>query len=209
MSYEDGQENSGGSFGDQIVARLPRFVMQVGGFAVAIFIGFTIYIAVLGGSWTFPAFMTVVMGGVAAVVYIFVRKMLGKPIRFSDTDDELFEAEFAPEPPRGMDISENMVLLRYVDEFNAALSDLDEFGACEFRQSFLKSHKVKQGDLIEIIETIIFDDFGKEVVIRVKRTPNMKYLKFYDPDWRAAGHYSGRTYGPSDDSDEDTATESE
>lgn len=208
MSYGDEHEDSGRSFGNRIVAALPRFVMQVGGVAVATLIGFTIYIYFSGGFWQVLAFLTVVIGIVAAGVYKFVRKMSGDPVRFSGTDDP-YEAEIESESARGMDISENKVLLRFSEEFNAAMSDLDEFGICEIRTSFLTEHKVKQEELSKIIESIIFDDFEKIVKILVKRTSNMKLLKFYDPVWEAAGHYSGKTFGSSDESDEGTAAESE
>lgn len=208
MSNEDEQEDSGGSLGDRSVAALPRFVMQVGVVAVATLAGFTIYILMSGGFWKVSAFLTVAVGVAATVVYKFVRKMSGDLVRFSGTDDP-YEAEIESEPPRGMDISENKVLLRFIEEFNTAMSDLDEYGVCEFHSSFFRDHKVKRADLPRIIESIIYDDFDKIVEIRGKRTSNVNLLKFYDPDWQAAGHYSGKTYGSSDDSDEGSAAESE
>lgn len=174
---------------------VPRFLVMLFVLTTGVFLGFAVYLRIQGLPWSPIAVITAMS---AAAAYVSLRWM-----RRTGMEGPIFQARQSParqemqavaeekqaERDASLALEEKIIYLRFLDEFQQALRDLDQTGECQLPKSLLKREKVEADQVAGIMSLWISEDFDEIVDIRSTEISRGK-VRFFDPKWSEHGPYS-------------------
>ena len=202
---ERGAESQEGSF---LREDLPRMLVMSLTLVAGVLLGFGVYLWSQDLSWT-PIAVMVAIAAVAAYVALRWKRKIGagEPIfqgRQLPAEQEVptTAAEKQAERDASLALEEKIIYLRFLDEFQEALHDLDQTGECQLPKSLLRREKVEVEQVSGILALWISEDFGLMVDIRSKEISRGK-VRFFDPKWSETGPYSAPSDAGNTDEDDE------